>query len=213
MRTTLGRQLYTYWNDVRQGRLAPKRFEIEPARFAEHLPDTFILERVAANAARFRLAGTRMSEAFGTEFRATNIYDLFDHNDRLVLQRQISVISRQGAVGVFIISAGAPTGERATFEMLLLPLIHSGAVVDRFLGVLAPMDAPDWLGGVPLTSVKIEKSELVWPDGRPHALIDAQARQEPFAAHIRNARIVRVNRRQFRVYDGGLSDRDDDTVR
>lgn len=30
-------------------------------------------------------------------------------------------------------------------------------------------------------------------------------RQSPFDAHVRNARIVRSDRRQFRVYDGGLS--------
>ena len=39
--------LYNYWNDVRDGRLAPRRFDIEPARISEVLPDTFMLERIA----------------------------------------------------------------------------------------------------------------------------------------------------------------------
>ena len=38
--------LFAYWNDVRGERLAPRRFEIEPARIATILPETFILERL-----------------------------------------------------------------------------------------------------------------------------------------------------------------------
>src|SRR5262245_16401234 len=53
--------LYAYWNEVRGDRLAPRRLEIQPARIAEHLLDTFILERSGRSAFRFRLAGTRVA--------------------------------------------------------------------------------------------------------------------------------------------------------
>ncbi|MEQ1673140.1 MAG: PAS domain-containing protein, partial [Hyphomicrobium sp.] len=42
MREAITQKLYTYWNDIRAGRLAPKRFEIEPSQIASMLPDTFI---------------------------------------------------------------------------------------------------------------------------------------------------------------------------
>ena len=65
MREAISQTLYGYWNDIRAGRLAPKRFEIEPSQIAGMLPDTFILERIDNETSRFRLAGTRICEAFG----------------------------------------------------------------------------------------------------------------------------------------------------
>src|SRR4051812_13786849 len=40
--------LYGYWNEVRAGRLAPQRLEIEPSRIAGILSETFMLERIDA---------------------------------------------------------------------------------------------------------------------------------------------------------------------
>jgi hypothetical protein len=56
-----------------------------------------------------------------------------------------------------------------------------------------------------LTTIRLIAAEAVWPEGRPHALVDKLSRQSPLQPHVRNARIVRQDRRQFRVYDGGLS--------
>ena len=42
-----------------------------------------------------------------------------------------------------------------------------------------------------------------WPDGRPHAVVHQAERQSPLIAGLSEARIVRHNRRQFRVLDGG----------
>ena len=38
-------QLYAYWDHVRNGRVAPRRFEIEPSMIAAVLPETFIVDR------------------------------------------------------------------------------------------------------------------------------------------------------------------------
>ena len=40
--------LYGYWNELRAGRLAPQRLEIEPSRIAGILSETFMLERIDA---------------------------------------------------------------------------------------------------------------------------------------------------------------------
>lgn len=205
MKEATSQQLYAYWNDVRSGRLAPKRFEIEPSQIARILPDTFILELIDTVTARFRLAGTRICEAFATEFRGVNIFELFGAEDRVTLTRQFSTIAKQGAVGVFEIEGESVSGRTARFEMLVAPLIHTREVVDRFLGSCTPIDPPEWLGTEPITSYKLAANDLVWPDGRPHSVNDAMHRQAPFLPHVRNARLVRVDRRQFRVYDGGLA--------
>ncbi|MEO1694679.1 MAG: PAS domain-containing protein, partial [Pseudomonadota bacterium] len=46
MKHSTSHSLYAYWNEVRDGRPAPRRFEIEPSRIAHILSETLILERV-----------------------------------------------------------------------------------------------------------------------------------------------------------------------
>lgn len=209
MREAASQTLYAYWNEIRGERLAPRRFEIEPSRISAILPDSFVLERVDTATSRFRLAGTRICEAFAAEFRGLNIMDMFGAEDRITLERQLSVIARQGAVGLFVVTSETASGKSVRLEMLLLPLVHTREIVDRFLGILVPIDKPAWLGHEPLISSKITGNELIWPDGRPHAVIDNMHRQAPFHSYVREARIVRSEHRQFRVYDGGLTKPED----
>ena len=210
MKEKTNKILYAYWNGVRGNRVAPKRFEIEPSSIAAILPDTFILERGDAGTMRFRLAGTRLCEAFGTEFRGANFADFFGPEDRATLNRQFAVIARQGAGGLFGLEAETASAKIAHFEILILPLIHTRDIVDRFLGAMSPDKAYPWLGIEPISKQRLVSAELIWPDGRPHAMIDNSSRQSPFMPHVRNARIVRSDRRHFRVYDGGLAKTDDD---
>src|SRR6185312_11677628 len=205
MKEAVSQSLFTYWNDLRRDRMAPKRFEIEPSCIAGFLPDTFILERIDKANTRFRLAGSRISEAFGIEFRGANIFELFDAGDGALLKSQVAMIAAQGCVGVLTIRGDNGSGLSTTFEVLLLPLTHTRNTIDRFLGSIAPIEKPDWLGTVPLTHRKILSHSLVWPEGRPHAVIENMHRQAPFLPTIRQAKIVRSHRRQFRVYEGGLN--------
>jgi PAS domain len=48
--------LLQYWNDLREGRRAPRRTEIEPSNIKTLLGDTFILETAGRGEAVFRLA-------------------------------------------------------------------------------------------------------------------------------------------------------------
>jgi hypothetical protein len=84
-----------------------------------------------------------------------------------------------------------------------LPLTHTRDTIDRFLGALTPVNRPDWLGTVALTQRKLISHEIVWPNG---AQLPAEVPQHetPVMPLIREAKIVRSNRRQFRVYEGGL---------
>ena len=211
MKEAVSQQLYDYWNGMRGGRVAPKRFEIEPSQIAKILPDTFILERIDAETSRFRLADTRICEAFAAEFRGVNIFELFSLEDKTTLQRQFSVIARQGAVGLFEIEGESVSGHKARFEIIVTPLMHTRDVVDRYLGSIVPINPPAWLGCEPIIKRNLLTNDLIWPDGRPHAMAETVAsRQAPFLPHVRNARLVKVDRRQFRVYDGGLAGADDE---
>src|SRR5262245_53611829 len=69
MRQHSTQALLRYWNEVRAGRFAPHRLEIEPSRIAAILSETFLLECVDAATYRYRLAGTRLCAWFGAELR------------------------------------------------------------------------------------------------------------------------------------------------
>lgn len=202
MQETVSQALYSYWNNLRGDRVAPKRFEIEPSCISGNLPDTFILERVEPSTLRFRLAGTRICEAFGIDFRGVDLYRLFDDGDARIVEQQIAMSTSEGAVCVFRIKAGNANGLSTEFELLILPLTHTRDTIDRFLGALTPIARPNWLGTVALTQRKLISHELVWPDG---LAVPAIPESHVPSLTIREARIVRSNRRQFRVYEGGLS--------
>lgn len=205
MRNKTSQSLYSYWNEIRAGRLAPHRFEIEPAQISAILPETFILERSDTGTYKYRLAGTKICELFGVEFRGADFLDGWRDDDRITLQRQLAAMTKQGGVSVLTLDAATLDGRTAAFEIILLPLVHSQNQLDRFLGASSPLTAPAWLGTERLLKRRLLTHELVWPDGRPHAIAEKLHAQSMFLPHMRNARIVRFDRRQFRVYDGGLS--------
>jgi hypothetical protein len=205
MKQRTSQVLYAYWNDVRGDRMAPRRFEIEPSRIAAILPETFILERLTAETFRFRLAGTRICEQLGIELRGTDFLDLWTGEDRDLVQRDLATLARQGGAGLLEAEALTASGQGVRLELLLLPLVHTQNSVDRLLGALSPIDAPAWLGTERATRYRLLRHEVIWPDGRPHSLIERN-HQAPFHATIQTARLVRSDRRQFRVYDGGRSE-------
>jgi hypothetical protein len=205
MKQRTSQLLYAYWNEVRGERVAPQRFEIEPARIVTILPETFILECVDGPNYRFRLAGTRICEQFGLEFRGTNFLDLWGERDRRTLEGQLATITEQGAVSVLTVEASTVDGRSIQIEVVILPLIHTGASVDRLLGAMSAIDTPPWLGTERLHARRLLRHELIWPNGRPHSLVESIDRQAPFRPQLQGARFVKVDRRQFRVYDGGLA--------
>lgn len=205
MKQKTSQSLYAYWNEVRADRLAPRRFEIEPSQIGTILPNTFILERNDNKVYRFRLAGTAICEQFGQEFRDTDFLAGWDEEDHISLARLLSVVTQQGGVAILEIEAESVGKHSVTFEIILLPLVHTRDTIDRVMGAISPYTMPDWLGHEVLAVRRLLRSEIIWPNGRPQSVLDAVRNQAPFQPHIRKARIVRAERRQFRVYDGGLN--------
>ena len=195
--------LFHYWNKVRGDRKMPRRFEIEPGKITAILPSTFILERIDAETYRFRLAGTHVCEIFGTELRGANFLDGWSATDRLSLVRHFAALAKQGAVETIHLEA-APLARASTpFEVVLLPLHHMSDDVDRVLGAFSPLDPPHWLGELPLATKRIIAHELVWPAGSPNKEERIRGDVPPVLLPARHARIVRHERRQFRVFEGG----------
>lgn len=211
MRTSSNAILYNYWNSVRGSRLAPRRFEIEPSRIADVLAETLILEFQEPASFIYRLAGTRICEITGREMRGSNFLEGWRDTDRFALQRHLTSVRKLGAVTRVLVEGSAASGQSARFELLVLPLLHNADSIDRFLGGFVPLKAEPWLGETPVVSFRILETELTYPaDGfelpEPVLRSTPQANTPPpVLPSVRSARIVRQDRRQFRVYDGGLS--------
>lgn len=206
MRQRTSQIIFQYWNEVRGDKLAPSRLEIEPSRMGHILPETCILERTEDGACVFRLAGTRICDMLGLELRGARLTDLASPDDTLTLSRMVATVTHQGAVALMTLSAHDGEGASIAMEAVLLPLTHTGNEVTRYLGSICPIDPPTWLGLRPLTPGPLLEHELIWPDGRPHAVLDRGGTQAPFRAAMANARLVRTDRRQFRVLEGGRVD-------
>jgi hypothetical protein len=109
----------------------------------------------------------------------------------------------QGGVLLFEIDARSPSGREISFEAILMPLVHTREVVDRYLGAISSLTSPMWLGSELLTDLTLGAVEMMWPDGRPHAIAQRYADTPALKPIVAGGRVVRLERRQFRVLDGG----------
>lgn len=193
MQQPTARKLYAYWNAIRNGRMAPRRFEIEPAKISELLRETFIAECSGLFAFRFRLAGTHVCHQFGRELRGVDFMSLWSPEDRNTLSSTLQNIVENGAVGHGSFIAVTDSNREAVFEFMLLPLIHTGSTINRILGSITAIDPPFWLGAEPLVALELRDVGLHWPDGVPGFLAND------------NAEAAQHARQRFRVVEGGLS--------
>jgi len=202
MKQTASLWLFTYWNELRNGRKAPNRFEIEPKKIGPLLPETFILETDETRSFRFRLAGTRICETYGYELKGLDFISFWkDRNDREAVESLLHTIKEDGSAGLLEFTATNCEGEDCRFEIILLPLIHAGEQVNRIMGSLSSIDDPYWLGSKRLKSQKLDNLDLIWPDLKPDF-----SRSDTDDLTITPSgidRIVSSNGRLFRVINGG----------
>ena len=199
MQQITSRQLYAYWDRVRNGRIAPRRFEIEPGQIAPLLPETFIGEHVGVPGCRFRLVGTKICAQFGRELKGTDLLSLFGPEDRDALGSLLRSVYRDAGVGEVQFESYTDTHRHVKFELLLLPLFHTGNSINRVLGAITAFDPPFWLGATPFRRHEIRQLNLHRPDITPTFATKPTIEAPPTAVEI-----VHTVRRRFRVYEGGL---------
>jgi hypothetical protein len=201
------RTLFDYWNEVRAGRPAPDRLEIEPSRIAAILSETFMLQRADCDGYRYRLAGTRLCELFGVELRGRNFLDFWRKEDFAVVTRSLSAVCEGGVGCLLSLENGDGPRRRLELEAILLPLLDGRNSLARVLGAMTPVP-PHAFPHSPLGPCRLLRHELVWPDGRRHA--PAAPAEKPTRPFPRSASIRGLAVRRFRVLDGGRSARKDD---
>jgi hypothetical protein len=130
-------QVRAYWDGLRGADLIPRRRLIEPHGLRDALAHVFLIERIAPGLARFRLAGTHLTQLMGMEVRG------------MPLSAILAPASRDGArVLVEAVFAGPSIVELALESdrglarpalqgrMILLPVGGDDDICDRALGCL-----------------------------------------------------------------------------
>jgi hypothetical protein len=143
--------------------VAPRRFEVEPAKIAALLPETFIAECAGMLGYRFRLAGTKICEQFGRELRGADLLSLWNTDDRDAVASLLRNVFTDAAVGHFVFRAYSRTNRQASFELVLLPLIHTGEAINRVLGAITAIEPPFWLGAEPCRARRSSRCTCIGP--------------------------------------------------
>jgi hypothetical protein len=204
MKQTTIQTLFAYWDGKRAGRIAPRRLEIEPARIAAILAETFMLE--CGGDYRYRLAGSRLCELLGYELRGTSFLAGWPDGDLALIERLMSAVCSRGAVAHLVIEAGIDARHRIELEVLLLPLLHVGDTIGRVIGAMSATSQPHWLDKGQLSSRRLLRHELVSPERLAEDGVAANGdRAATLLPTFGNLRIAPSERRQFRVLEGGLS--------
>lgn len=127
-----------YWEQLRGSRLLPSRSEVDPRALEGVLSNAFILERIAPGLARFRIAGSHLTEITGLELRQMPASVLFGIHSRSVLADALeAVFDEPAAVHMELISASGYAQAELRGEMILLPLRSDTGDVSRVIGGLS----------------------------------------------------------------------------
>jgi len=129
------RDLYGYWRSCAQSKPIPSRYDIDPVDIPHLLPGLSLLDAGEdLDALRYRLAGTRVREIYGTEITGRTVFDGgLQHRREYWLPVYRKVIEEQ------IPMQGAVRGPVSGREHLLLiwmrlPLTGLSGAVERVLG-------------------------------------------------------------------------------
>ena len=130
------RAVQAHWEDLRAGRIAPARAEVDPRSLAACLDKVFVAELIAPGVARLRLAGQHLAELVGMEPRGMPLSVLFEGAGREELASALKQV-QAGARVVLPLRSDKAMGQPALDGMVaLMPLADKDGRLTRVLGVL-----------------------------------------------------------------------------
>jgi len=149
------RQLRDYWESKRHGRIVPARADIDPAEIKSLLPNLLIAEFFTDPLrVRFRLAGTRVCEAFGYNIAGRWLEELQLSADIAFWTAQYQRLI-EAAAPIY----GRTTGARGPVELFrsdwaMFPLSSDGQRIDQCLEI------EDWSKGNP--TARYDDDGITW---------------------------------------------------
>ena len=130
-------EVRAYWEALRNGRKVPLRSEIDPRGIERALEYAFILERIAPNVSRFRLAGMHLNDLMGMEVRGMPITSFFTPAARPEASEIIEKVFRAPQIAELALSAESGFGKPPMqAKLIILPLQSDLGDISRALGCL-----------------------------------------------------------------------------
>lgn len=156
MRNQASRAIFDYWINLKHDGAVPLKTEIDPTALRHLLPHLFIAGLDPTNTLAFRLAGTRICDLFGREFRGeafAGVWQEGDHRQPVEIAHNVIQSQQPALLDVF-----ASNGDiRHAYEMLLLPIRSvETAASDRIFGALLPQFSPYPVTATPAIFLALE---------------------------------------------------------
>jgi len=130
-------QVRAYWDGLRGADLIPRRRLIEPHGLRDALAHVFLVERIAPGLARFRLAGTHLTQIMGMEVRGMPLSALLDPVSREGARVLVeAVFSGPSIIELALESDRGLARPALQGRMILLPVSDDDGVCNRALGCL-----------------------------------------------------------------------------
>jgi hypothetical protein len=130
-------QIQAYWEALRAGRTVPLRSEVDPRGIEAALEFAFVLERVAPQVARFRLAGMHLNDLMGMEVRGMPLTCFFTPAHRAQVSERLEAVFQTPAIADFALTSEAAAGKPLLkARLLVLPLRSDLGDITRALGCL-----------------------------------------------------------------------------
>ena len=144
--------LYAYWQEIRRGRPAPTRADIDPARIVSVLPIISLYDvEDSPRRYRIRLTGTRNVSWYGCDLTGSYLDEIDLGGDSAAMFSFIDKVVLKEVPGHMTGEYTKQDGRTIRYERLLLPLSNDGDRVDMLLG--AALRLP---GGVPIASASFD---------------------------------------------------------
>jgi hypothetical protein len=126
-----------YWDGLRGTDLIPRRRLIEPHGLRDALAHVFLIERIAAGQARFRLAGTHLTQVMGMEVRGMPLSAILVPASRDGARALVEAVFAGPSVVELALESDRGLGRPALQgRMILLPVGDDDENCDRALGCL-----------------------------------------------------------------------------
>jgi hypothetical protein len=170
-----------YWDGLRGTDLIPRRRLIEPHGLRDALAHVFLIERIAPGQARFRLAGTHLTQVMGMEVRGMPLSAILVPASRDGARALVEAVFAGPSVVELALESDRGLGRPALQgRMILLPVGDDDENCDRALGCL--VTEGDIGRGPRRFAITRQRTETVLP--RPPA---PPARQAPAFAEDQRA--------------------------
>ncbi|WP_193222047.1 PAS domain-containing protein [Amylibacter sp. SFDW26] len=128
MKDKIADEVLSHWESLRNGRLVPKRSDVDPRALKKALNYTFILEQHTNGDLKFRLAGSKVCDCMGMEVRGMPAHAIIDVQDRDRFQSALHRLQKVSEIIDMQLTQGA--------RLILLPLSDENNDVSRVLGCL-----------------------------------------------------------------------------